>query len=345
MAARREPSTRMSTLVEYRRAVANTGLNADELIQRAGISLRRAQKPTEKLPLRQLAELINITSQRLGDPLFGVKMGVQVTPLHLGALGSLITLAPNLGAAIAGAARYLRVFNDGPSVSLTIDQSTAVFTYRLPELPDVDQRQHCEYVIAACLRLIRGVVGDGWVPDQVVLGHKFRVRQSDYESRLGSPVVCRPSGGAPSLRFPADVLEAPNRLADPTAHAALERHLAEQLRLGHSSQDLLPLLKQEISRRLLGGEDQVSVSSVAKALGYSVRTMQRRLQERQTSFDELVDDIREQWARRYLEDERLTVSDVAYLLGYGELSSFTRAFHRWAGESPRDYRRRRKAIA
>jgi len=346
MSARREPSTRMSILVEYVRVMADTGVDPDEMIQRAGISLRKAQKPTERLPLRQLAQLINITSQRLGDPLFGAQMGIQVRPLHLGALGSLITLAPTLGSAIAGAGRYLRVFNDGPSASLCIDQSTAVFAYKLPVLPDVDQRQHAEYVIAACLRMIRGVIGENWTPDEVVLGHELRVRRADYEARYKAPVVSRPTGGAPRLRFPAATLNTPNRLADPSGHAALERHLAEQLRLGHSSEDLLALLRHEISRRLLGGESQVSVAAIAKALGYSVRTLQRRLQERQTSFDELVDETREHWARHYLEDERMTISDAAYLLGYGELSSFTRAFHRWAGESPRDYRRRlRKAIA
>ncbi|MEM1399769.1 MAG: AraC family transcriptional regulator [Pseudomonadota bacterium] len=336
---KKEPWTRMSTLVEYKRLLFNMGVDPSDLLLRAGISPVKAERPTERLSLRSFAELINLTSRHVGDPLFGARLGMTISAQHLGAVGCLITLAPTLRHAIAGAGRYLRIFNEGPSVTLSVSDKTANVAYRLPPIPEVDQRQHCEYVVAACLRLIRFILGEHWQPDRVTLGHDLRVPLSAYEARFGAPIEVRSVSLSPMISFPSNILDWPNQLADPEAHAALERHLAEQLRIGQSSEDLLALMRHEISRRLLGGESDVTVATIAKSLGFSVRTLQRRLFERNTSFDELVDDIRKDWARRYLEDERLTISDIAYLLGYGELSSFTRAFQRWTGDTPRDYRR------
>lgn len=346
MSAKREPFTRISMLVDFQRIVSNAGLSPREMMVQAGVPMDRLDKPTERLPLRVLADLINIASDKVGDPLFGIRLGMQLSPQSLGAVGVLVTLAPTLRSAIAGAGRYLRLFNNGPSLSLTIDRSTAIVTYNIPQLGDVDSRQYSECAIAGCVRLIVGVLGEGWAPDRVVLAHDFRVPKHQYESRYGTSVESRPGNIGPSLLFPVEALDFANQLTDPLAHAALERHLAEQLRIGHSSEDLLELLRHEISRNLLGGEKQVTVSVIAESLGFSVRTLQRRLFDKNTSFDELVDDIRQVWARQYLDDERLTVSDVAYLLGYSELSSFTRAFHRWTGDSPTDYRRARgRAVA
>ena len=341
MTGRQEPYTRMSTLIDLSRVLRNTGLDAEPILAGAGVPPGRPMRPTDRVPLRVLTKAIELASERAGDPLLAVRLGLRISPRSLGAVGTLITLAPNLRAAIGSATRYLRLFNVGPSLSLSVDGPEATCTYRIPALDGCDARHYAEFAIAGCLAYIAEVVGKEWRPSGIRLPHDLRAPKPHYEALFGASVVARPGTRGPSILFPADALELVNQLSDIAGHAALERHLAEQLRLGSSSEDLILLLRQEISRALLVSDAPVTVASIAGTLGFSVRTLQRRLADHRTSFDELVDDVRREWAARYLEDQRLTISDTAYLLGYSEVSSFTRAFQRWTGESPSDYRRAR----
>ncbi|HWO08502.1 MAG TPA: helix-turn-helix transcriptional regulator, partial [Polyangiaceae bacterium] len=77
---------------------------------------------------------------------------------------------------------------------------------------------------------------------------------------------------------------------------------------------------------------------IARRLGLGERTLQRRLRDEGTSFAALLDEARAELARSYLGDSKLAIFEVAYLLGYSEPSAFNRAFRRWTGKSPREYR-------
>jgi AraC-like DNA-binding protein len=81
-------------------------------------------------------------------------------------------------------------------------------------------------------------------------------------------------------------------------------------------------------------------SDVASRLATSVRNLQRRLADESTSYKEVLDDTRRQLARSYLAEARYSISEIAYLLGFGAASSFTRAFRRWEGTSPREFQAR-----
>jgi AraC-like DNA-binding protein len=94
-------------------------------------------------------------------------------------------------------------------------------------------------------------------------------------------------------------------------------------------------VREVLSRELPAAADQ---AAVARKLGLSARTLQRRLAEAGTSFQDVLDEVRAGAARRLLRDPALAVSEVAFSLGYAELSSFYRAFRRWTGQTPIDWR-------
>jgi len=101
---------------------------------------------------------------------------------------------------------------------------------------------------------------------------------------------------------------------------------------------LLSNLKQSIVQYLPEGE--VTIDKLASKLNISRRTLQRRLSDRDTNFLSILQEVRSKVALRYLSDSRLSITEIAFLLGYADQGSFSSAFKSWHGVSPRDYRRK-----
>ncbi len=132
------------------------------------------------------------------------------------------------------------------------------------------------------------------------------------------------------------LLDRPARNGDPALYSFLEEHALQALASRPKTDDLIDKLRHLIRDALKQGEP--NIERVATRLHMSGRTLQRRLANLKTSFQEVLDGVRFDLARNYLRDERLDISQVAYLLGYSELRAFDRAFRRWAGMAPREWR-------
>ncbi len=145
-----------------------------------------------------------------------------------------------------------------------------------------------------------------------------------YGAERSRCVLTRATWNAPLSRREAGLRE------------VLERHAAELLSRCREQGDELSEVRMAIHELLPDGPPKLEV--VAKAVATSARTLQRRLRDTGTSFQELVEEERRSAARAYLSDARLAVGEVAYLLGYSEASAFVRAFKRWTGATPRQYR-------
>ena len=142
-----------------------------------------------------------------------------------------------------------------------------------------------------------------------------------------------PTGG---FAFSAQILDGPVQGGDPALYAFLEEHALTALASRPRTDDLIDKVRHQIREALKQGEP--NVERLATRLNMSGRTLQRRLSDLQTSFQEVLDLVRFDLARAYLKDVRLDVSQVAYLLGYSELRAFDRAFRRWADKSPTEWR-------
>lgn len=124
--------------------------------------------------------------------------------------------------------------------------------------------------------------------------------------------------------------------ANPRLRATLEAHAQELQRETSQAQGFGARVRAVIAQSLREGEPRVG--DVAQRLGMTARTLQRRLQDETLGFTALVDEARLHLARRYLADESLSISEVSFALGYSEPSAFTRAFKRWSGSAPAEYR-------
>jgi AraC-like DNA-binding protein len=156
----------------------------------------------------------------------------------------------------------------------------------------------------------------------------------EWQARLGSPARLEAWTG---VVFSHDACALPMRRADALLQSVLEQH-ARQVEARRAEPDVGDLrVRRAIESGLATGE--VTVTSVARSLALSTRTLQRRLAVEGTSFRGLLEDVRRVAAARHLSALRLSNAEVAYLLGFSELAAFQRAFRRWYGVTPGEFRR------
>jgi AraC-like DNA-binding protein len=198
-----------------------------------------------------------------------------------------------------------------------------------------------ELWMAGILRLCRVLVGRDLRPRDVTMIHRRNRPPGELEAFFG----CRIEFGADADRlvFPAEVRHAPIVSSDPYLNKALIAYFEDAVaHRGSRVETLRTRIENVVAPRLPHGN--VRAGDVANLLGMSRRTFTRRLAVERLTFGGIVDDLRRDLANRYLRDGDLSISRIAWLLGYQEVSAFTHAFRRWSGVTPTSARRRMEEI-
>jgi AraC-like DNA-binding protein len=149
--------------------------------------------------------------------------------------------------------------------------------------------------------------------------------------------------GNNALILPASLLDTPCARADESIIAVLDRYAADRMEADLVSDDIVDRVRSTLGDELKGGEP--TATQLASRLTMSVRTLSRSLAAAGTSYRQVLDDLRRELALRHLAGNRFSISEIAFLLGFVELTSFTRAFKRWTGETPAEFRRRTRSSA
>jgi AraC-like DNA-binding protein len=192
-------------------------------------------------------------------------------------------------------------------------------------------RHYHEYTLAFLAVRGRMLVGDAAAPSEVRFMHPAPAVTAEHARIFRAPVRF----GQPmnELVVPKAVLDLPLPTANAAASAALGR--AGETLLGTDANDVLESARAATRAALDGGD--VSLEAVARRLRVGARTLQRRLHEHGTSYARLLDDVRSETARRWVEQRTMSFGEIAFGLGFSEPSAFHRAFKRWTGVTPRDY--------
>ncbi|MRG98318.1 AraC family transcriptional regulator [Polyangium spumosum] len=317
-------------IVEVARA---SGVDTAALCHAAGLSGRDLQSPGERVPLTAIYTLVEAARVMADDPLFGVKVasGVEVDVFDV--LGFLILTSPTFGAAMGRTMQYQRLWNDGERYSLVVEEGRAHLRYEPfgPERP-------AHHLMAQMFAFDVGVNAPRLVAEPAsAVAIRFRGEpppdRAAYEVIFQAPVSF--ASPVDEVVLPADLFDQRMPLANEAMHAYFQRHADAALaRLGPSS-SLTDRVRTFVSDHL--PERDLSLAAAAASLRMSARTLQRRLRAESTSYEDLVDDVRRGRAMVYL-DARLTLAEVAHLLGYAEQSVFHRAFKRWTGMPPEAWR-------
>jgi AraC-like DNA-binding protein len=290
--------------------------------------------PDNRIPFAQLVELYEKAAELTHDNDFGLHLGQTVDLRLFDVVGYSALNSPTLGDAFARVARYHSIWTDGAVFKVETTKSTSAISYRYVDETIGAHRQDSEMTFAAVVSLSRVAVDQNWVPMAVEFQHSKPQATSEHERLFRCPVIFN----APfnKLTFNSASLDLPIEQADEGLCRMLDRHAQELLAKYPPRDTVTDNARTVITRELNGGNP--SLEHVAAQLGLSERTLQRKLQELGTSHNDLVEQIRRDLAMRYLQEPDMAICEVAYLTGFSEPSSFHRAFKRWTGVTPGEFR-------
>jgi AraC-like DNA-binding protein len=337
----REPRgpRRLSTLlvdaVWARRVVAElerAGLPASELLSAVGLCREQLTEPDALIPFTAHVRLLENAALALGEPCFGVRLGASVELTEAGLLAYVLLNSRDLDGALRNLCRYLPIVTEGCVSELRRDDDEVRLLFSFVESVGMGSRQLPEFGATLMVRIIDNMTGHQVWPLRVELHHAPAC--PTLARQLGVPVVTGQLRSA--LVLNAASLAVPVVNADARLLGLLRRYADEVLarRVGHD--DLVARAERWILENLHTG--QVGVARLARSLGMSDRTLARRLAERGLTPAGLADDLRRQLAGKYLAERSFPLGRITYLLGYSDLSAFTRAFRRWTGRTPSEWR-------
>ncbi|MCF4164670.1 AraC family transcriptional regulator [Zavarzinia compransoris] len=300
-----------------------------------GAALRAAAGASHVVSVTAWRDLLTAVAAALSLPTLGLAVGGAFTIAHLGLLGYALQSCPTLGAALARLARYERLINDVNPLHWRIAGDVVELEWgweRGRPGPLVD-----EGAIATFTQMTRRMLGrDDLGLRAVDFINPPPPDVAPYDAFFGCAV--RFGRDRTRLSFPVALLAEPLERHDPVLADLLAAQVDAQLAALPAEADIVQRVRRALAHRL--SESVPSLETVAADLGLSPRSLHRRLEAAGHGFRALWEDTRLHLARTYLGDPRLTLTEIAHLLGYSDQSAFTRAFRRWTGEAPGTWRRR-----
>ena len=241
----------------------------------------------------------------------------------------------SLGTALERLARYGRVLSDRVAARLDARGGGLLLLVRDTGNTSLHPGR-AEFALTAALKFAREGTGQNITPLQVCFAHAAPEDTSEYRRVFRVPV--RFGAGSNSMMLSATDAARPLQTADEALSRMVRRRLDKILaeRHPHGSGPLSGHVRRMIVEHL--GTNTLTPDIIAKALGVSRRTFSRRLAEENTSFRDILDDVRQEFAAALLHDRSLSVADVAFFLQYSEPAAFNRSFRRWTGRTPGEFR-------
>lgn len=317
---------------------AQYGISPDVASRRAGLLPQLLTDPQAVLTVAQFDALILAIQDELKDPAFALHLGEFIRIDLLQMVGTLVVTAPTPREALAQFVRFKKLLHPVGDLLLREEGRMAHIIYRTGPNEGVSGRFHySEMYASAIICIARALLRR----DIKVYGVSFTHDGSAYRDEIARIF------GTQDIRFNAedniatferDLLDEPLPGHFPEYHRQIEqlaaRRLAELPDGGNTSGAVLRYLEEQIGRRVVGMED------VAKHLDMTLRTLQRRLKDENTTYAALRDSVRYRYAQKYLKDPGMDMDSIAAALGFSETANFYPAFKRWSGTSPGEFRRR-----
>jgi AraC-like DNA-binding protein len=322
------------TLLDYLEA---QGLSQRDVLAGLGLEHMDLWEEQGRMPMAQWQTWLRAAMERLGDEALPLRLAGMVRPRHLGLLGFLSMSCATLGDAIQVLERY-ELLLDNVNEAVCAANGNAVHLEWRPLFGEVP---------APMVQMSLGT----WVQQARLLTERydlwceahftFEAPSSEaalaaYRQTFGGPVLF--GQAVNHLVFPQAYLSLPVVQRDVAVHVLLREQAERELSsLALHDRDFLRRLELLVEQQLDQGE--LNLTLLARLLGVTPRTLQHRLNCRGLSYRELLDRVRCRLAEQHLRDARLTLAEVAGLLGFADQSSFQHAFKRWTGRSPGEFRR------
>lgn len=312
--------------------VESYGVDPEPLFRKLHVDPRLMEDGSARIQY-SVADLLWVGASKLvDDPCFGLRAAKYWHPSNLNALGYAWLASTSLRTALGRFCRYSRILSSGAVIELkeepgslyleiTYTERTASFFWRVDAL------------LALLISMCRVNYGEKLDPVYVSISHPEPSCAGDYFALFRCPVEF--SAAENRIAFSQQVADERLPGANPQ-FAQLNDEIVINYLARLEGENIVHRVKAAIIENLPSGG--VSDASIADVLYMNVRSLQRRLKADGTTFKTLLNETRKELAESYIQDDKLTLSEISFMLGFSEISSFSRAFKRWTGASPKAYR-------
>ncbi|MHB8418263.1 MAG: AraC family transcriptional regulator [Myxococcales bacterium] len=320
----------MPFLLQY---FGERGGDVRRLLSAYGLPEDAVAQPDLALTVGDLREIVSDMALALGDDFFGLHAAQWTGRGGWGIINFLLESAGTLRECIAELVRYQSLASQVVHLGVEEQRAGWILKMTVPGHPEGLGRQGNEFALALLAHQTRLFLGTPEPAERVWLGHPaprdtapllefFRTKNLVFDV------------GFNAIQAPLELIDRPLPRADPLLNAALKSQLAAATQ--GPSRPFLDLVREKTGLALQSGPP--AIERVSRLLAMSDRTLQRRLREEGTSFREVVEEVRRETSETLLAQPHLGLGEVAFLLGYTDVSTFVRAFRRWTGKTPGAFR-------
>jgi AraC-like DNA-binding protein len=327
------PTALAMTLAPLKEALPEYDLDFAELARQVGIDPEVLLRPDARCPSSRIQRLWRLAAGRAADPLFGLRVGLRARPGIFHALGLGIVSSSSVLSALKRIQRYSSVVSTNGRFLLVQRAGQASLEARATDHTVVPIPEYLDATAVALCRVLLLSAGPSATPLEVHLpGRPDPPPTEPYRKALGCPVYMQ--GHRVALVFDAVVAARPVLSGNPELAAEADK-LAQRYVQGQAPESTAERVRAFLLNAMPSGD--IDQEEVARALNQSPSTLQRRLREEGTSYQQLLDATRRELAIDYLREGQHSLADITFLLGFSDQSNFTRAFRRWTGRTPREY--------
>jgi AraC-like DNA-binding protein len=328
-----EPTSLASWTRALRKQLDALGLDSAALCKQAGLDPQLMDDPNARYPLSATSRLWALAVQVSGDPAIGLRVSRFVSPTTFHALGYALVASGSLREVFERIVRYHPVVSDALKLELSREGERYRFRLLQPPGSPAPALEAIDAFAAIYVRTCRNRLGRDYAPLAVYLRRPEPVDPTPWHSVFRAPLFF----GAEEDRLEFAARDFDSHLDD--ANPELAEH--NETVLKRTLAQLQPLtwerkVRAAIEAQLPDGEP--SAERIAQALHLSVRSLQRHLADEGCRFDALLNDCRQNLALQHLRDPQCSLAEVSHLLGFADTSSFNRAFKRWTGMTPGQFR-------
>jgi len=315
--------------------LSSYGKNTASILIRAGLAPDAVKDPAARLEARAQVKLLELAAKELGDDSLGFHLAQSFDVRQIGLVYYVMASSERLSDALRNAERYSRIVNEGVRLSVSFDKGGAAVALDYVDFDRRLDRHHTEFWLVTLVRICREIAGSRFAPRQLKVRHARATQPAAFRSFFGVEVQFGCDVDEIVLSAPVASLPAARR--DTHLNSLLRRYADEALASQPAKRVSVRLAVERLLPELLP-HGKANAMEVARRLGTSSRSLSRKLQKEGTTFAKILDELRSALAEIYLAERELSISEIAWLVGYGEVSSLTHAFKRWTGTTPRQFR-------
>jgi AraC-like DNA-binding protein len=321
------------SVASFWRQIEDYGIDAEPLFRKHGIPKSTLFDHNARISDLKIDRISAEVVKQTEDPFFGLKEEKYFLPSHMGPLGFAWLASTSLRSAMERLQRSIKVLHEQLEIEISEKPDTLIVSANASS-PYADPVYRADAQLAILTRMCRFICGDEWNPVKVTYIHPSPADTSYYFQLFRCPVEF--NAGKNSMHV--DRQKAEQRLTGSNKQLAqLNDHIVIRYLASQAKADIVNKVKAAILAKL--GEGSVTEATIADELHMSTRNLNRKLVAHNTSFKAVLLEIRSELASQYISDASLTLTEISYMLGFSEISSFSRAFKRWTGQSPSEARR------